>query len=207
MGKNSREAKSGGGLAEGGSLDWWERQEGKQKEKGVPQWDKLARTSERENVFISKPVEQRMPRTNQHVAQFACLKRKFHQLQKLWDFLGAYEQGFSPLGSLNWSANQSQKKKKQHFKGFKELRGLSLSQALTKHRQPCRHLWLWGPKGLKDVSGLFTTTHKSSVRTRQVGGSKHRKKENRLSKAGEADRARSYMQRRCWNMCFGNQRQ
>lgn len=59
-----------------------------------------------------------MPRTNQHVSQLACIKRKYHQLQKTMIFPGAYEQGFAPLGSLNWSVNRSQK---QHFKGFEKL--------------------------------------------------------------------------------------
>lgn len=123
-------------VATGASLDRGLAREtsGKTVTLPVPQRDKLARSSEQASVFIWKPVEQRMPRTNQHVSQLASIKRKYHQLQKTMIFPGAYEQGFAPLGFLpNWSANQSQK---QNFKGLEKPWGLSfslcLSQTLTK---------------------------------------------------------------------------
>ena len=89
----------------------------------VPGWDKLARSSEWANVFISKPVEQWMPRTNQQAPQFACIKRKIPSASKNYDlpwsiWAGVRSSGFTELvcGSIT---------QKQHFKGFEELWGLS----------------------------------------------------------------------------------
>lgn len=48
-----------------------------------------------------------------------CLhKTQIPSSSKTMIFPGAYEQGFAPLGFLNWSVNRSQK---QHFKGFEKL--------------------------------------------------------------------------------------
>lgn len=106
-----------------------------------------------------------MPRTNQQVSQFLCIKHKYHQLQKL----GSSPEHMS-RGSFLWvywigpwiDHKNSISKGLRIHEVFLFPR---LEQNRLQHRQPCRHLWLRGPKRLKDVSSLFTTTHKSLVKT------------------------------------------
>lgn len=90
----------------------------------VPQWRKNWQSSRWANIFIAKPTERLMPWTNQHISQFACTKRKYHQLQKTLIFPGAYGQGFAPMGFQNWSVKRSQKKTFQRI--WKTMRSFSL---------------------------------------------------------------------------------
>lgn len=106
-----------------------------------------------------------MPRTNQQLSQFFCIKHKNHQLQKLRSspehrsrglFLWVYWIGL-------WiDRKNSISKGLRIHEVFLFPR---LEQNRLQHRQPCRHLWLWGPRRLKDVSSLFSPTHKSLVKT------------------------------------------
>lgn len=106
-----------------------------------------------------------MPRTNQQVSQFFCIKHKYHQLQKLWSspehmsrglFLWVYWIGL-------WIDHKNSISKGLRI--HEVFLFPRLEQNRLQHRQPCRHLWLWGPKRLKDVFSLFSTTHKSLVKT------------------------------------------
>lgn len=95
---------------------------------------------------------------------FFCIKPKYHQLQKKQKRkknsdlprsmrAGVRSSGFteSVRGSITKTAFQRLGGSMRSF-SFRDL-----NKTRLQHRQPCRHLWLWGPKRLKDVSSLCTS--------------------------------------------------
>lgn len=63
--------------------DWCGRHEGEQSDRLSLSETNWQRVQSKQTSSSRGLWSKRMPRTNQHVSQFACVKRKYYQLQKL----------------------------------------------------------------------------------------------------------------------------